>query len=241
MSEFDRLQEMAIPPASENNAGEKYGNPGTPSTSRDRLLKKASLPGGDVNMLEKGAPSPHAAPINREQLAAMTQHPDDADPVDPNAFNAKRDGTPAELPNFDPTNPFETHEAPAPVRFDKLATPAYKPGAPDYPDAREAFAPRPAPVVDPRLKALQSYLANKMTVTAELESGTFMLPAIHVSETALAVTVLMPLGGVSFIPKAGTELTLSFKDRSWLCFYPGTYASYEELGFNVLCFVKADA
>lgn len=256
MDEFDKLQQMAIPPASENKAGEKFGTPGTPTTSRDRLMKKAGI-GGDVNFAPKGH-SPHAAPVNPDALARNGGgNPDDDDPVNPQMLNTTgvaEQGTASGYQHFDPMSPFadEGMEARAELAAHGMT---YEDLAPsDAPGMRFPGTPRTpvdVPFNDPSMLSRKvqyvekpcprcEFLKNEEMVTFELNDGMFSVPCIDVRTSSMSVAVLVPTKGMGFVPKAGTKLKVSHCGSEWSCFYPGTYVSYDELGFSILHFLRED-
>ena len=245
-SEFERLQALAIPKAEENKAGEQWGQPGTPPTSRERLLKKASLPGGQqVTSVAKGSPSPHAAQgVNLEKLAEVggNVHPDDEDPINPGPFGPKLDTGlhPAQThDNFDPMSPFpdEGMEVRAELEAHGLT---YDDVAPrNIPKVQFPGTPRQLPVRQATCdKCL--FLKKEELVVFELKDGTFQVPCIDVRAGRMSVAVMLSTTGMNFIPKPGTKLEITYKENSWTCYYPGTYTAYDELGVTVIHFIREE-
>ena len=78
--------------------------------------------------------------------------------------------------------------------------------------------------------------------TIELNDGTFTVPVITVRESKYSVMVVtsMAKDTMVFVPKPGTQLTLSYKDKSWDVFCPGAYVEFEELGLGILALIKAE-
>lgn len=85
------------------------------------------------------------------------------------------------------------------------------------------------------------YLSQRKRVTLELVDGSMGLNAIDVKQSRYGVTVILPMdGGMSFVPKPGSEINVSCGDNSWPCYFPGTYFELDELGIIGLIFVKAE-
>ena len=230
----EEMQKLAIPTASENKAGEAHGNPGavTPNT-REQIMKDIQAKAGEgINM---GRTSPHAtnginpnAPGVKENphFQEMLKGADAPVPVEAleTDFPPPAMGAPSE--NFDPLAPFEEELAPGLHVSRKGNTPTYRPPA-------QPAKPEPCK----RCGFLDQDL--KM-VTLELTDGTFVIKAHSVVETKLSLAVMVPTDSAHFIPKPGTEIEVRVGERAWDCYFPGTYATYEDMGVMILVFVKRD-
>lgn len=100
------------------------------------------------------------------------------------------------------------------------------------------------PVQSPKL---QKFLDGRSRVTLELSDGTFVLPVVAVKESTNALFLFLPdrEDSVSFIPKPGTELAVSFKqggdNRSCSVYYPGSYVVVEELSQIIIALIKQES
>ena len=88
-----------------------------------------------------------------------------------------------------------------------------------------------------------SYLDQRGRATLTLTDGTFSMPCIDVKECPIGITLLLPMdpNQSTFIPKPGVELSVSFKGKTWECYFPGVYFEVEELKLVGLMFVRKEA
>ena len=93
----------------------------------------------------------------------------------------------------------------------------------------EAEIPLQAPRLQQKLRApgvdygpQNLYLQKTARIQLELADGTFTIPVIDVRESRLSVLVLLSLNenATIFIPKYGTQLSLTYKDRTMQVFFP---------------------
>lgn len=86
------------------------------------------------------------------------------------------------------------------------------------------------------------YLAQRRRLTMELSDSTVSLSVVDMIHSRYGITILLPQtqDGATFIPKPGSELTLREGDKSYKCYFPGTYFDLPVLGLIGLSFVKQD-
>lgn len=98
--------------------------------------------------------------------------------------------------------------------------------------------PPPPPEPDEREK----FFNQRTRVTIELSDGIFTIPATCVRESKYSVLVIIPLGDsiMAFVPKPGTQLTLSWGDSNVDAYFPGAYVELPELECGVMSFIKAE-
>lgn len=246
MSDFpEHLQKYAIPKAEENKAGEKWGQPGTPPTSRERLMKKATQV---VDSVPKGSASPHMANgVNVDKLNELAPErldPDSDTPVNPTgSFGADPMFPDPSEPGLHPRTPLREHENFDPtIGGNDFEVPFQDPTMLSTPVVKSAGAMHPS--IPPPVQYVEkpcercTFLEKEDLVVFELADGTFQVPCLDVRDSRLAVSVLIPTKGMSFIPKPGTKLGITYRTSFWTAYYPGTYVSYPELGYTVLMFIK---
>lgn len=97
-------------------------------------------------------------------------------------------------------------------------------------------------VMGRELTDAEKLLKQRKRVTIELADGQFSIPIIDFRESRYSVTVLVPIddSATTFIPKPGTELTLTCGQAIVKAFYPGAYVEYPELNCGIMTFIKAD-
>ena len=88
----------------------------------------------------------------------------------------------------------------------------------------------------------QKYLAQRRRIMLELTDTTLTVSAIDVIVNKYSVTVLLPqlADGGTFIPRCGSELTISMNDESVGCYYPGAYFEIPQLKLIGLTFIRKE-
>jgi len=254
----EEMQKLAIPRAEDNPAGKNRGRARKPSEPAERrqpanpreaiiagLGKDSDIQFGnpnadrevnmDVMKRRVGAKIPaqggREPDVDLFQDAEEEWEEDEYEEIEAEAENADDDydfpppaihGSPED---FDPLGGPDQHYV-----YERRVKETVNPP----PRAKRKAPPMPPPCPHCRMVKVQE------TLTVEMDSGTFMVPAHDVRESAMGVVAITPSNGLSFIPRAGTKLTLTYKGKSWLCYFPGSYASYPELGYNVLSFLKEE-
>ena len=86
------------------------------------------------------------------------------------------------------------------------------------------------------------WMAQRGRVSLTLTDGTFSMPCVDVKECTYGITIFLPLSddSGSFIPKPGAEISVRYKDRTWECYFPGTYFEVEELKLLGIVLVRKE-
>jgi hypothetical protein len=115
-----------------------------------------------------------------------------------------------------------------------------KGSTPARPQSIGTEAPDPGPV---RWAKPTGFLDQTCRVTMELTDGMMTISAIAVRENAYSLLMLLKItpDGSIFIPKPGTKLHISVKDKNWDVYFPGAYVEIEELQLGLMTFIKAEA
>lgn len=95
--------------------------------------------------------------------------------------------------------------------------------------------------IDPIVLAKMSeYLNDRCRVTLELQDGTFSMPVINIVKSKYSVTLLIPVDpkATTFVPKPGTQVTLTSGDFCETVYFPGAYAEVEPLTIAIMTFVR---
>lgn len=89
---------------------------------------------------------------------------------------------------------------------------------------------------------LVTYLNKRSRVSFTLENGMYSVPAIDVVASQFGVIILLPAGSQDaiFTPNPGAKLDISWQDKSWSCYFPGTVFELPELGVMVLTMIRSD-
>ena len=100
----------------------------------------------------------------------------------------------------------------------------------------------PAPVVDPQIRAMIQYLAQRKRVVLELPDTTVHVSAVDVIVSRYGVTLLLPTSGdtSTFVPKPATELMIEFDNQVLACYYPGASFEIEALKLLGLSFIRKE-
>ena len=87
--------------------------------------------------------------------------------------------------------------------------------------------------------AAQAAPRRMLRVTLELTDSTISMPAVEVLRCAYGLTVLLPLemNGCTFVPKTGSEVTVSWGDSVARCYFPGVHFEWTDKSVMGLCFV----
>jgi hypothetical protein len=82
---------------------------------------------------------------------------------------------------------------------------------------------------------------QRKRATLELADGTFTIPIIAAQPTSYSVCLFIPLSdsSVSFVPKPGTELTVTVDSLCEKVYFPGTYTEVNDLGMGIMHLIKA--
>ena len=75
-------------------------------------------------------------------------------------------------------------------------------------------------------------------LTMSLQDGDLRMRVRDVLTCPYGVLVLLPQDGMSFLPKPGTELTLSWADKQESVYYPGIAFELDALRCLALVFVS---
>lgn len=88
----------------------------------------------------------------------------------------------------------------------------------------------------------QKYLAQRRRIMLELTDTTLTMSAIDVIVNKYSVTVLLPqlADGGTFIPRCGSELTISLNDESIGCYFPGAHFEIPQLKLIGLTFIRKE-
>jgi hypothetical protein len=88
----------------------------------------------------------------------------------------------------------------------------------------------------------QKYLAQRRRIMLELTDTTLTMSAIDVIVNKYSVTVLLPqlADGGTFIPRCGSELTISMADESIGCYFPGAHFEIPQLKLIGLTFIRKE-
>jgi len=144
--------------------------------------------------------------------------------------------------NFDPLGGSPEPGDEALVEEEKALAQQPAMGMVEHPVARGPVETKTETAVYTVPSPMEEYMAQRCRVTLELVDGSMSLSAVDVKQSRYGVTILLPLldEGVTFIPKPGSEITVSESDRSWNCYFPGTHFEVPELKLLGLVFVKKD-
>ena len=88
-----------------------------------------------------------------------------------------------------------------------------------------------------------NWLAQRGRASLTLSDGTFSMAVIDIKECKYGITIILPLSdeNTTFVPKPGAEITVSYKDRSWDCYFPGTYFEVTELKILGIVLVRKES
>jgi hypothetical protein len=84
------------------------------------------------------------------------------------------------------------------------------------------------------------YLGSRKRVTLELQDGTFTMPIINYVTSKFSITLVIPIdkNGTTFVPKPGTQLTLSCENLQEEVYFPGAYAEIPPVTIAVMTFIR---
>ena len=88
-----------------------------------------------------------------------------------------------------------------------------------------------------------SYLAKRSRLTLELPDTTLFVNAVDAIVSKMGVTLLLPTQGEggTFVPKAGSEVTITLPDgRGFKCYFPGVTFALDALKLLGLVFIRAE-
>ena len=70
--------------------------------------------------------------------------------------------------------------------------------------------------------------------------GTFTMPVMNIVRSRYSVTLLIPLDpqATTFVPKPGTQVTLTCRDFCEEVYYPGAYAEVEPMAIAIMTFIR---
>jgi len=178
--------------------------------------------------------------MNQHTMAAASM---EVEPVAPEPRAARLEGTPRGV-SVEVMERYEKFRAKAAsARGQSPARPASKPAAETvrYTQVPEFMGSPPVTAYVTKSPA-EEFLASRTRVTIELQDGIFTLPAVSVRQSAYAIVILVPLSDDRsiFVPRPGTELTLTHGDDRLHAYFPGAYVEYQELGVAVMAFIKVD-
>lgn len=90
---------------------------------------------------------------------------------------------------------------------------------------------------------MAEFLRGRKRVTLELQDGTFSMPIIHSIKGTYSITLIIPLdkNATTFVPKPGTELSMTLNGDTDSVYYPGAYAEIEPLTVAVMSFIRAES
>lgn len=121
--------------------------------------------------------------------------------------------------------------------------PGQAPGSVSEPEPVVIHSPRYAPApVQVQAHPVQSYLNGKKRVTLELGDGTMRINAVDVIVDKYGVLVLTSTVGDAntFVPKPGSDVSISVGDKTYPCYFPGASFEIEALNLLALPFVRAE-
>jgi len=88
---------------------------------------------------------------------------------------------------------------------------------------------------------MSDYIGQRKRITMGLADGAMSVMAIDVILSPYGLVVLLPLGdNPTFIPKPGSEITISQGLDSWNCYFPGISFDIPELKLIGLAFVRKE-
>jgi hypothetical protein len=101
---------------------------------------------------------------------------------------------------------------------------------------------RPMGVLDPNLTVPHKYLSQRRRIMLELTDTTLTVSAIDVIVNKYSVTVLLPqlTDGGTFIPRCGSELTITTADEAIGCYFPGAHFEIPQLKLIGLTFIRKE-
>jgi hypothetical protein len=85
-----------------------------------------------------------------------------------------------------------------------------------------------------------SFIERRTDISIKTSDFTFKVKAICVKNSEYSLSLILPLNtdDVSFVPKVGTEVTISCFSSEFTCFYSGNITEIPELGIVILSFIK---
>jgi hypothetical protein len=92
--------------------------------------------------------------------------------------------------------------------------------------------------------ATTSYLMNRARVQLQIENaGIYSIPAIDVIVAGFGIFVLLPAGDndATFVPNPGAGVQVTFKGKSYNCYFPGVAGDIPDLRLMVLAMINKDA
>jgi hypothetical protein len=95
--------------------------------------------------------------------------------------------------------------------------------------------------IDPLVLAkMTAYMQDRCRVTLELQDGTFTMPVMSVVRSRYSVTLLIPLDpkSTTFVPKPGTQVTMTCGEFCEEVYFPGAYVEVEPLTIAIMTFVR---
>jgi len=103
----------------------------------------------------------------------------------------------------------------------------------------------PEALKDPVAKAdapYARYLSKRRRLTLELADSEVTMSVIDVLHSRCGITVLVPqtADSTTFIPRAGSEVTLREGTTVHRCYFPGSHFEIQELNLMGLSFIKVD-
>jgi len=199
----------------------------------DQLSDNSQYVGGANQQVATSVEAPISASSEERISAAVV-----AALVSARVFNKSADAT---VDPFNPPPPSEEFRPQPLVPVHQVLQPA----AIATPASQLPAAPRLQQVPVIPLEPLHgfevktAYLDKRSRISFTVEGGTYTVPVIDVKPAKVGLVVLMPLDstGSTFVPALGTQLTIGFEDKEWVCFYPGIAVELDELGVQVLNFV----
>lgn len=205
-------QEGRIPPARRDYSKARY-DVVTLEEAQERMIKRMK---GKMPPIKGGLDDNSAqAPRVRKQARARQPQTQDFDPLGA-----------GDMQDFEPdARPADQYDAEEPlqgrVAIQRRTVPAY---------AEEA---------DPAV----AYLSKRVRVTLELTDTTLFVNAVDAVVSNMGVTLLLPTKGegATFVPKAGSEVTLTLPDgRGFKCYFPGVTFDVDALNLLGLVFIRAE-
>lgn len=207
-------QEGRIPPALRDYSKARY-DVVTLEEAQERMIKrmKGKLPPIKGGLDDNSTQAPRTR--TRKQAQARQVLVEDFDPLGP-----------GDMQNFEPdARPADQYDAEEPlqgrVAIQRRTVPAY---------AEEA---------DPAV----AYLSKRVRVTLELTDTTLFVNAVDAIVSNMGVTLLLPTKGegATFVPKAGSEVTITLTDgRGFKCYFPGVTFDVDALNLLGLVFIRAE-
>lgn len=90
---------------------------------------------------------------------------------------------------------------------------------------------------------VHSYFNSRSRVSLQVENaGSYSIPAIDVIKAGFGVLVLLPAGDndAVFIPNAGTSVDITFKNKTYSCYFPGVTGEIPDLKILVMSFIDKE-